>query len=100
MQQYGQPGYGHQQMGMPRRWHGHYEQFGSKHDMELMLVVDFMTIRGQGQDGIGAFDINGQCNGDHFNFVKQYRGMHAVHYNGRLENGREKMKGLWGMQPG
>ena len=62
MQQHGQPGYGQQQMSMPRRWHGHYEQFGSKHVMQLMLVVDFMTIRGQGQDGIGAFDINGQFN--------------------------------------
>src|SRR5450830_517931 len=95
MQQYGQ-----QQMGMPRRWHGHYEQFNSNHDMELMLIVDFMSIRGEGQDQIGAFDINGQCQGDNFTIIKQYRGKHAVHYHGHFEQGREKMEGHWGMQHG
>ena len=46
------------------------------------------------------FDINGNVNGDNFSFVKQYRGMHAVHYHGHFEDGRDKMKGHWGMMPG
>ena len=68
--------------------------------MELMLVVYFTSIRGQGQDQIGAFDINGQRQGDYLTFVKQYRGMHDVHYHGHFEQGHAKMEEHWGIQPG
>jgi len=54
-----------------------------------MLVVDANNIYGSGQDEVGAFDIHGKWYADQiFNFKKQYRGMHAVYYDGKFENMR------------
>jgi hypothetical protein len=36
--------------GMPRRWHGTYEQNNDAHPMEMMMVVDYQMIRGEGKD--------------------------------------------------
>ena len=53
------------------------------------------TITGRGHDDVGEFTINGDFkpNGQ-VNFVKQYIGQHAVHYEGTYD-GNRIISGQW-----
>jgi hypothetical protein len=56
-----------------RKYFGYWEKNGKKTNMEFMLVIDFpTTIKGEGQDETGAFDVIGTIDGAEFNCVKSY----------------------------
>lgn len=77
------------------RWRGFYvyARHAVRHRMELDLTFAHGSVRGDGNDGIGAFTIAGSYAEDacEVRWRKSYVGRHTVHYRGFLEG-----KGIWG----
>lgn len=54
----------------------------STHQLTLSFTGE--DVAGGGQDGVGEFTLTGSAHGDRVEIIKQYIGMHAVSYSGRL----------------
>ncbi len=78
-------------------WKGWYEEMGQRKEMVFRNFYIGMDgkILGEGQDQIGKFTINGHMDmGTGFaQFVKQYKGKHAVNYQGSFTDGA--FRGSW-----
>jgi len=76
-------------------WTGFYNYTGprDKHRMDLHLSFTKGRITGHGDDGVGRFSVSGHYDEatHECTWVKQYRGAHAVDYQGVAEN-----RGIWG----
>ena len=78
-------------------WRGFYLQpsaTGHRHKMEMALSFNRGAISGSGSDVVGAFSFTGRYDArtGQVNLVKQYVGLHRVHYRGWAEDG----KGIYG----
>eukprot|EP00457_Paulinella_chromatophora_P002111 gb/GEZN01002115.1/.p1 GENE.gb/GEZN01002115.1/~~gb/GEZN01002115.1/.p1 ORF type:complete len:796 (-),score=107.06 gb/GEZN01002115.1/:249-2603(-) len=78
---------------------------GDRFDMHLeFFTMENHVIRGQGDDGIGAFTVMGSYDTSRktAHFIKQYVGAHKLNYAGsyaRQENGDIEMAGMWDVVP-
>ena len=57
--------------------------------------VEDNTINGSGVDEIGEFEINGNIDGDDVKFMKQYKNMHPVEYQGKFNDEKTVIEGNW-----
>jgi hypothetical protein len=59
-------------------------------------------ISGSGSDTVGTFDIDGSFSVSEpiCRFTKQYRGMHAIYYQGTFNQATRTIEGFWGIHPG
>ena len=77
---------------MEQKWSGYYEQGGQQYSMEIQnFYLSGVQVLGSGSDSIGQFDINGLVSDNNqtsrkVEFVKQYRGQHAVNYVGEYSD--------------
>ena len=78
------------------KWEGTFTQFDQEYEVEFEnMMLDLNgNVSGEGSDAIGQFKITGtqSPNGD-LKFLKQYLGMHGVHYQGFNDNGL--VTGTW-----
>jgi hypothetical protein len=85
-------------------WKGYYVQCATEHPMEFTnLQIDANpggSVKGSGSDTVGTFDIDGSFSHSEpvCRFVKQYRGKHAIYYQGTYTNGT--IEGFWGIKAG
>lgn len=67
---------------------GHYCQGSDEHPVHFAVfkLANNGTMTGSGSDDVGEFDLHGQVtfSSNIAQFIKQYRGMHAVQYHGFL----------------
>jgi len=68
------------------KWIGFYEQFGEEHAMDFVLNIQKNgTVQGKGSDGVGEFTWSGTVDGaGATKLTKQYKGAHAVKYDGKM----------------
>src|SRR5690349_19925315 len=76
-------------------WTGFYIQLGGRRAMELNLIFQGGTIRGEGRDIVGEFVIKGRYNlsDARVTIHKYYVRRHHVFYDGAADQG----KGIWGI---
>jgi hypothetical protein len=71
-------------------WKAQYQQFGTWHDMSFSgLTVEETPggkVTGHGTDEVGEFDFTGTFNLNEplVRIFKQYKGKHAIYYEGTL----------------
>ena len=78
-------------------WKGFYEQRGKHFPQELVLEFADGIVRGDGNDVLGAFAVDGEYRIEggevRIGWVKTYDGAHSVLYLGVLEDGC--VRGEW-----
>lgn len=86
-------------------WKAQYEQFDAWHDMNfLSLEVNENPggiVKGHGSDEVGEFTFEGSFSQADpvVRILKQYKGKHAIYYEGRRTSPGE-INGDWGFEPG
>jgi hypothetical protein len=83
------------------RYRGYWDQpaFGRQPMNDLVLHFEDGSITGAGEDMIGAFHFTGSYDGrGNLVMVKQYVGLHQVHYEGRYD-GEGTIHGTWRIEP-
>jgi len=76
-----------------RRWSGAFWQMGQRNQMVLDMDVSQFGVFGVGSDGVGDFNIRGECHGNQIKFAKHYWGQHTVFYQGTWQG--NNIQGNW-----
>lgn len=83
-------------------WLGYYEQFGTRYPQEQSMEFADGRVRGDGQDAIARFRIEGTYHRDgdtlRIGWIKTYEGGHSVLYLGSSRG--EWVHGQWELPDG
>lgn len=87
-------------------WIAQYNQGNTWHNMNFTSLVVNATpgglINGEGADEVGQFTFNGTFSNDAptARILKQYKGQHAIYYEGTFDQATSALNGHWGFKPG
>jgi hypothetical protein len=83
-------------------WRGYYEQFRGRYPQQQTMEFADGMVRGDGDDDIGPFRIEGQYHGDgeavRIGWIKTYQNGHSVLYLGDYDG--RWIRGTWTLQGG